>query len=72
LLQVTKRSCSRECTGVGSLSFLGEPGVGQLKGACAAKAYAGSRSISDPMVSPLAAAAAHLAGLPPVMLVVGR
>ena len=33
--------------------------------------YAGERAISDPMISPFAADAAHLARLPLTMLVVG-
>jgi acetyl esterase/lipase len=38
---------------------------------CSPTRYAGSLAISDPMISPLAADATHLARLPPTMLVVG-
>eukprot|EP01052_Picozoa_sp_SAG31_P045932 SAG31_NODE_8587_length_1425_cov_1.478130_2_plen_171_part_00 len=68
---VTERSCGGECNGMGTLSFPGEPGVGQLKGSCAAVHYAGHTSINHPLVSPMAATPQLLARLPPTMLIVG-
>eukprot|EP01052_Picozoa_sp_SAG31_P023072 SAG31_NODE_1872_length_7025_cov_3.574069_5_plen_189_part_00 len=68
---VTERSCGGECNRMGTLSFPGEPGVGQFKGSCAAVHYAGRMSINHPLVSPMVATRQLLARLPPTMLIVG-
>ena len=63
--------CSGECSGIGAQAFQMTPGAGQLKSMCDALKYAGNLSIADPRLSPAQAAAVELAGLPPLMLVIG-
>eukprot|EP01052_Picozoa_sp_SAG31_P006268 SAG31_NODE_286_length_18467_cov_41.317056_6_plen_483_part_00 len=68
----TNRQCSGVCSGIGSQTFPGPPGIGQRKGTCAAARYGGvDTPANHPMMSPMHATYANLARMPPLLLAVG-
>ena len=67
----TRRWVDGVGTGMGDAFFRDDVGLSRLHAMCAAEEYAGKLPINHPLLSPLAAPAALLARLPPLMMMVG-